>query len=203
MMLNVLQPPIQQTPFHGLRFLARGFYFEKPSTCSWNFHGLTCVVSCGDDDDHGWMGLHIHETAPTTGVTFHQTHQKMKNWILLDSESTVSSFCNKNLVKNIREAKNPLNLTTTAGSRTITKAADVNGFGEVWYDDDTMTNIFSLAKLETFKMLQFSTFRHSHKSISQDFIICQNCHHASYRNYHVCHRRHWTSSQHSHCRWTW
>ena len=44
----------------------------------------------------GWAGLH------------HQVHQQdnMKEWILLDNKSTVTIFCNPDLVKDIQDMKN-------------------------------------------------------------------------------------------------
>jgi hypothetical protein len=69
---------------------------------------------------------------------------KMKNWILLDNGSTVTLFCNVNLVENIRTLNEMLSLTTNYGDLFTNQCATVPGFGEVWYDPTSNTIIFSL-----------------------------------------------------------
>jgi hypothetical protein len=55
----------------------------------------------------GWSGVH------------HQLYQQqdcMNKWILLDNESTVTIFCNPNMVRNIQETNNKyLDLVTSTG----------------------------------------------------------------------------------------
>ena len=73
----------------------------------------------------------------------------MKNWILLDSESTVDLFCNECLVTDIKDnSHDPLVLSTNAGSTTIDQVANVPKYGKVHFDKNAMTNIFSLALME-------------------------------------------------------
>ena len=72
----------------------------------------------------------------------------MKDWILLDSQSSINLFCNPALVKNIKEVNNTLILATNAGDLSTKKQASVPDYGEVWFDDSAMTNVFSLAAME-------------------------------------------------------
>ena len=86
----------------------------------------------------GWAGVH------------HQYLQceDMKDWILLDNESTVTIFCNPNMVSDICDSKNNLlDLMTNAGVLRTKHKATVPGWGEVWFNPHAITNIFSYAEM--------------------------------------------------------
>jgi hypothetical protein len=63
----------------------------------------------------------------------------MKNWILLDSQSSVDLFCNPELVDNIKEGKEVLTLSTNAGNLKTNKTAILPRYGKVWYSDKAIT----------------------------------------------------------------
>ncbi|KAL7571234.1 hypothetical protein ACA910_008892 [Epithemia clementina (nom. ined.)] len=86
----------------------------------------------------GWAGVHI---------TMYQS-MNMKDWILLDNQSTVSIFCNEQLVHDIHEVNETMDLSTNAGTLNVRHKATVPGFGLVWFDDRAITNIFSFAEME-------------------------------------------------------
>ena len=74
----------------------------------------------------------------------------MRNWILLDSQSSTSIFCNPKYVKDIKRipSEQPsLTVETNGGRFLVDKQAKVEEFGTVWYDETSITNIFSHAKM--------------------------------------------------------
>ena len=71
----------------------------------------------------------------------------LRSWILLDNQSSISIFCNLNMVSNIRETNKTLDLTMNAGVLVTNKKADAPKWGEVWFSPDAVTNIFSLANM--------------------------------------------------------
>jgi hypothetical protein len=82
------------------------------------------------------------------GVSAAQAREDMRNWILLDSQSSVDLFCNPELVENIQESGETLLLATNAGDLMTKMKATVPEYGEVWFDQNAMTNVFSLASME-------------------------------------------------------
>jgi hypothetical protein len=72
----------------------------------------------------------------------------MKSIILLDNQSTVSLFCNKNLAEKIRKVDEHLELATKGGQLRTNLKATVSGNGEVWFHPNAITNIFSFAEME-------------------------------------------------------
>jgi hypothetical protein len=73
------------------------------------------------------------------------------NWILLDSESTVDIFNNRNLVSNIRQIPphEILRCHGTGRFQDTTHKADLLGYQTVWFNPHSIANIFSLANLIT------------------------------------------------------
>jgi hypothetical protein len=91
----------------------------------------------------GWAEAHIN-------MLFQQHHEDMRWWILLDNQSSVSLFCNPNLVSNIRTSDTGDMLLSTNGGLLVTKnKADVPQWEEVWYNPKAITNIFSYICLKT------------------------------------------------------
>jgi hypothetical protein len=89
----------------------------------------------------GWAGVHIH-------MQFYQAG-RMKDVILLDNQSTASIFCNKDLVENIYQVDEPMILKTNGGGLITNMKALVKDFGEAWFNPDSVTNIFSMAEMES------------------------------------------------------
>ena len=72
----------------------------------------------------------------------------MQDWILLDKQSSVTVFSNKDMVKIIRKSDDgAMRLATNGGSMVITLKADLPQWGEVWFNDKAIPNIFSYVKM--------------------------------------------------------
>jgi hypothetical protein len=66
-------------------------------------------------------------------------------WILLDSQSTVSIFHNKEFLRNIRSSPTKLVVDTNGGKQISTMVGDLKNFGPVWYNPESIANILSHA----------------------------------------------------------
>ena len=66
-------------------------------------------------------------------------------WVLLDSCSTVSLFKSEQYVTNIRKGSRILKALTNSGQQLSTYIADTKYFGQVWFNEESLANIFSLA----------------------------------------------------------
>ena len=95
-----------------------------------------------------FMAVQIPQMVNRRGIVMSQLHQdNMKEWILLDSESSVDLFCNSRYVKNIRKAHTVLHLNTNAGSMAVNQMATLDGYGDVWFHPRAITNVLSLANV--------------------------------------------------------
>ena len=96
-----------------------------------------------------WVNVHLSQVRHVQLLSEY-TKDDMKNWILLDSQSSTTIFCNPNYVSNIRSIpeKDPgLIVHTNAGSFQVRQQADLQDFGTVWFDPNSITNIFSHAEM--------------------------------------------------------
>eukprot|EP00957_Ditylum_brightwellii_P175483 13360398-Ditylum_brightwellii.AAC.1 len=71
----------------------------------------------------------------------------MRDWILLDSNSTDTVFCNEKYVSNVRRHNRSSSLTTNAGVLTCDRICDVSYLGTHWFNKEAMTNVISLAHM--------------------------------------------------------
>ena len=94
----------------------------------------------------GWCTFQSAALKATTLKQTNKTESKFKNEIILDTGSTLpATFMSPDMVTNIKDSRYPLVMNTNAGSKMLTKQADVRGFGKAWLDEDQMANIFRFA----------------------------------------------------------
>ena len=74
-------------------------------------------------------------------------HQINPNWILLDSQSTISVFNNPAMLTNIRDSGRTLRAITNGGHQDSTKVGDFPNLGEVWFNEQSIANILSLSEV--------------------------------------------------------
>ena len=85
----------------------------------------------------GWSGVQVN-------LMNHNQQPSMRETITLHNGSTLSLFCNPELVENIRESKMILKMCTNAGSKLSNQQATVPEFGTVWFQEDAIANVFDL-----------------------------------------------------------
>ena len=88
----------------------------------------------------GWSGLQVN-------LMNHEDNQSIGESITLDNGSTLSLFCNHEFVKDIRQSNTTLKMRTNAGSKESYQQATVPGFGNVWFHEDVIANIFGFGDL--------------------------------------------------------
>jgi hypothetical protein len=68
--------------------------------------------------------------------------------ILLDSQSTTDISSNASLLTDIHESGKSINIHCSAGTRRVTKVGTLRNYGEVWYNENAIANILSLAQVK-------------------------------------------------------
>jgi Zinc knuckle len=113
------------------------------------------------DEDSRQFCFHLDDGSPEIS----------RSWILLDSESTVSIFNNRKLIKNIRNCGNEqgLRIYSNGGHQDTHLVGDLPGFGQVWFNESLMANFLSLAEvlkicrvaMDTSKAAEIVIYKHN------------------------------------------
>ena len=94
----------------------------------------------------------------------------LREVLLLDNQSTMSLFCHKKLVDNIRNSDKPLTLHSNGGSMEVNKVASTGkGKPDIWFSTKAITNILSLKEV-------IKSYRVTYDSYNKAFIVYQQGH---------------------------
>jgi Zinc knuckle len=116
--------------------------------------GITCF-NCNSTGHYatqcpGALSL-VQHCYMLTQLTTHDNEERYegipRNWVLLDSQSTISIFNNAKMVTNIRLSPQAVCARTNGGQQTSTHIADFRNLGVVWYNDQSIANILSLSEV--------------------------------------------------------
>lgn len=123
------------------------------------------------------FGLHQDEATVLT------QHIKLKtidrHWIFLDSQPTIDLFCSKDLLRNIRSTSQTMRARGTRGVETTNTIGDLPGYGSVWFKENGLANISSLARVSridirvTYNSDNKNCFM-MHRPDSHDLHFCQS-----------------------------
>ena len=68
-------------------------------------------------------------------------------WILLDNQSTIDVFANRDLLRGIHQVNKTMNIFCNAGVTRTSEIGTLPGYGDVWYHSTGIANILSLSQI--------------------------------------------------------
>ena len=109
--------------------------------------GTTLLLNADDFHD-GPSAFSFHQGSELTGDCYSQSRNLPRSWILLDNQTTVDVFMNKDLLDNIRTVASTMNIRCNAGNSRTNLQGDLRGYGTVWYNPEGIANILSLSNVK-------------------------------------------------------
>ena len=116
-----------------------------------NSQQLTTINSNGENRV-GWASVIVHNYSFTQG-------SNMKDWVLLDSDSTHTIFCNPEYVSDIVDVEETLNLGTNGGVLVSNQKCNVAGLGQRWFNKNAIVNVISLADIAKYNRVTYDSQR--------------------------------------------
>ena len=95
-----------------------------------------------------WMMVQVSQRQGNVAFSATQYHEMMKDWVLLDSESSIHLFSNKQLMDSVYPSKETLSLSSNNGHSLVNHKGILNQIGEIWFDERGMTNVLSLGLVQ-------------------------------------------------------
>jgi hypothetical protein len=120
---------------------------KKEKTKNAEASGTTLLLNANDFDD-GPSAFSFHQGSELMGDCYSQSRKLPRSWILLDNQSTVDVFMNKDLLDNIRTVATTMNIRCNAGNSRTNLQGDLRGYGTVWYNPEGIANILSLSNVK-------------------------------------------------------
>ena len=80
-------------------------------------------------------------------LTTKSSHIIPNTWILLDNQSTIDVFSNRNLLRGIHKINATMNIHCNAGSKQTSEIGVFPGYGRIWYHPTGIANILSLSQV--------------------------------------------------------
>jgi hypothetical protein len=100
--------------------------------------------------------------------SFHQTQRHVNpNWIILDSGSTGDICCSRKLVSNIRLSSRSLKVHCNAGTTVVKHAAALKNYGTVWFNEEGIANILSMALVKKKFPVRYDSTKGDHFVVSK------------------------------------
>ena len=103
---------------------------KKEKTKNAEASGTTLLLNAYDFDD-GPSAFSFHQESELMGDCYSQSRKLPRSWILLDNQSTVDVFMNKDLLDNIRTVATTMNIRCNAGNSRTNLQGDLRGYGTV------------------------------------------------------------------------
>lgn len=128
----------------------------------------TCVTAdstdVDSDDDHDPPLVEASFTdGPSLSLNNSDKRSVPEDWILLDSESSVSIFCTAGFLTDIHTVPSDqrLRLHGTGGSIDVFEKGTLPDFGVVWYSPHSVANILSFAEVEQRFQISYHQDQHA------------------------------------------
>ena len=71
-----------------------------------------------------------------------------REWIILENQRTVQIFSNNKFLRDIRTVDKQVNVQCNDGTTSTNMVGDMQGFGEVWYNPNGISNILLMNLVE-------------------------------------------------------